>query len=173
MGDRWLPLKLVAMAACAFGFAFSLIPLYDVFCEVTGFGGRTNETPLELTAVAGDDRVITIQFLTTVNQYAPYDFESSVRSMEVVPGEIYDAVFFASNLTENDKVAQAIPSVYPNKAAGYLNKTECFCFNNQPFEAGERKEMPVRFMIDPELPDYIDTITLSYTFFDIENVAAL
>jgi cytochrome c oxidase assembly protein subunit 11 len=172
MQDRWLPFKLLAMAGCAFAFAFSLVPLYDAFCELTGFGGRTNETPVALVESAGDTRTVTIEFLTTVNEYAPYEFESSVRSMEVVPGKIYDATFFASNLTQSSRTAQAIPSVYPNKAANFLRKTECFCFNNQPFEAGERKEMPVRFMVDRDLPEYIDTITLSYTFFNIENTAA-
>ncbi|MEL7022488.1 MAG: cytochrome c oxidase assembly protein [Pseudomonadota bacterium] len=172
MEDRWLPLKLTAMAVAGFGFAFSLVPLYDAFCDLTGFGGRTNETPVALIESAGDERTITIEFMTTVNQYAPYSFESEVRSMEVVPGKVYDANFVASNLSQSDRVAQAIPSVYPNKAASYLKKTECFCFNNQPFQAGERKDMPVRFMIDRDIPDYIDTITLAYTFFNIENTVA-
>ena len=172
MADRWLPLKLVAMAAGSFAFAFSLVPLYDVFCEITGLGGRVTQTTTALEEQADTTRTVRIEFTTTVNESAPYRFESSVASMDIVPGRIYDATFIAQNLTDDARVAQAIPSVYPGKATNYLRKTECFCFNNQPFTAGEEKTMPVRFMIDPDLPGYIDTITLAYTFFNIERTAA-
>lgn len=172
MADRWLFAKLAAMAVAAFGIPFALVPLYDAFCELTGWGGRTNETPVALVESIDESRTITIQFTTTVNQQAPYEFESEVRSMQITPGKIYDATFIASNLSSAAGTAQAIPSVYPIRAAEHLKKTECFCFNNQPFEGGERKEMPVRFMVDRDLPEYIDTITLAYTFFDIESTAA-
>ncbi|MEO1596711.1 MAG: cytochrome c oxidase assembly protein [Pseudomonadota bacterium] len=168
--DRLLPLKLVAMTAAMFGFAFSLIPLYDAFCELTGFGGRTNTAPVALVET-DTGRTVTIQFTTTVNQLAPYDFAPAVNSMEVEVGKIYDATFVASNLTQAARVGQAIPSVVPNRAGEFFRKTECFCFNNQPFEGGETKEMPLVFMVDRGLPEYIDTITLSYTFFNIESAA--
>ena len=171
--DRWLPLKLIGMSAGMFAFAYSLVPLYDVFCELTGFGGRTNETPVVLTEEAGETRIVTVQFTTTVNEYAPYTFEPNVKSMDIEVGKIYDAVFTAENLTDKPRVAQAIPSVYPNKAGVHLKKTECFCFNNQPFEGLEAKEMPVRFMIDRDLPSYIDTITLEYTFFNMDATASV
>lgn len=173
MKDRWLSLKLIAMTAGMFAFSFSLVPLYDVFCELTGFGGRTNTAPVAVSEQADESRLITIQFTTTVNEYAPYDFEPSVTSMQVQPGKLYDAEFIAANLTDEMRVGQAIPSVYPSKAGAHLKKTECFCFNNQPFEAGESKAMPLRFMIDRELPEYIDTITLSYTFFNIDAFAGI
>ncbi|MEM7612768.1 MAG: cytochrome c oxidase assembly protein [Pseudomonadota bacterium] len=170
--DRWLSLKLVVLSVGAFAFAFSLVPLYDVFCDLTGFGGRTNEAPVMVTEQVDESRTVTIQFTTTVNESAPYAFHSEVRSIQVQPGKLYDANFIASNLTDGARVGQAIPSVYPNKAAAFLRKTECFCFNNQPFDGGETKEMPVRFLVDRSLPDYIDTITLSYTFYNIEATAA-
>lgn len=173
MGDRWLSLKLLAGAAGMFAFAFSLVPLYDVFCELTGFGGRTNEAPLALVEQAGEQRMVTIQFTTTVNEYAPYAFEPEVNSMQIEVGKIYDANFIARNLTDSNRIAQAIPSVYPNLAGAHLKKTECFCFNNQPFGAQETKNMPLRFMIDRDLPGYIDTITLEYTFFNIDATAGV
>ncbi|MEM6809467.1 MAG: cytochrome c oxidase assembly protein [Pseudomonadota bacterium] len=168
--DRWLSLKLVAMTAAMFGFAFSLVPLYDAFCELTGFGGRTNTAPVALIET-DTGRMVTVQFTTTVNEYAPYAFQPSVSSMEVEVGKVYDATFIAENLTSKNRVGQAIPSVVPNRAGEFFRKTECFCFNNQPFEGGETKEMPLVFMVDRGLPEYIDTITLSYTFFNIESAA--
>ena len=168
--DRWLPLKLVAMTAAMFGFAFSLIPLYDAFCEITGFGGRTNTAPVAVTET-DSGRMVTVQFTTTVNELAPYAFKPSVQSMEVEVGKVYDATFIAENLTSAGRVGQAIPSVVPNRAGEFFRKTECFCFNNQPFEGGETKEMPLVCMVDRGLPEYIDTITLSYTFFNIESAA--
>ena len=169
--DRWLPLKLVGMTVGMFAFAFSLVPLYDAFCELTGFGGRTNTAPVAVTE-SSTGRTVTVQFTTTVNELAPYDFEPVVTSMEVEVGKVYDATFIARNLTQAARVGQAIPSVVPNRAGEFFRKTECFCFNNQPFEGGETKEMPLVFMVDSGLPDYIDTITLSYTFFNIESAAA-
>ncbi|MEM8546536.1 MAG: cytochrome c oxidase assembly protein [Pseudomonadota bacterium] len=169
--DRWLPVKLIAMTGAAFAFSYSLVPLYDVFCELTGYGGRTNEAPVAVVEAADTERTVTIQFTTTVNESAPYTFEAEVTRLEVQPGKLYNVEFLASNLTGDPRIAQAIPSVYPNKAGSYLRKTECFCFNNQPFAGQETKEMPVRFMIDRSLPSYIDTITLAYTFFDIDTSA--
>lgn len=172
MIDRWLPAKLLAMSLVGFGFAYALVPMYDAFCDLTGFGGRTNEAPIALVESVDEARMLTIQFTTTVNDSAPYTFAPVVRTMQIQPGKVYDANFIAQNLSNDARVAQAIPSVYPNKAATYLKKTECFCFNNQPFEGQETKEMPVRFMIDRDLPTYIDTITLAYTFFNIDSAAA-
>ena len=86
---------------------------------------------------------------------------------------MYEAFFVARNLSDQNKVAQAVPSVAPQQAAKYLKKLDCFCFTTQEFSAREEKEMPVRFVIDSDLPDYIDTITLSYTFFDATRFSAV
>jgi cytochrome c oxidase assembly protein subunit 11 len=86
--------------------------------------------------------------------------------MTVHPGGLYEAYFIATNLTDKHKIAQAVPSVAPQQAAAYFKKLDCFCFSNQEFMPGEEKMMPVRFVVDSDLPEYIDTITLSYTFFD-------
>ena len=157
--------------------AFSLViqpPLYDVFCEVTGLGGKTDGTAAPASVVAAsevDDREVRLEFVTTVNQYAPWEFSASVDYMTIQPGKLHEAVFYAENLTDRDMVAQAVPSVAPPQAAKLFKKLECFCFELQDFAPGEKKAMPVRFIVDSSLPEYVDTITLSYTFFDAESVS--
>lgn len=160
------------MTVAMFGFGFLLVPLYDAFCEVTGFGGRTNGTA-EVAVEAPDlSRSVRIEFVTTVNSYAPWTFEPDVDSMTVHPGKMYYATFSAQNMTPDDKVAQAIPSVAPASAVEHFKKIECFCFSTQEFAANEKRAMPLQFIVDPNLPDYVDTITLSYTFFDTPRLSA-
>lgn len=162
-----LTLRLLVLVVAMFGFGFLLVPIYDAFCEVTGFGGKTaNTAATDVVVNADESRHVDIEFVTTVNQYAPWTFRSSVASMTVNPGGLYEATFVAKNLTDKHKVAQAVPSVAPQQAASHFKKLECFCFTSQEFAPGEEKEMPVRFIVDSDLPEYIDTITLSYTFFD-------
>ncbi|MEM7503692.1 MAG: cytochrome c oxidase assembly protein [Pseudomonadota bacterium] len=171
--NRKLIASLVLFAGGMLAFAFVVLPpLYAVFCEVTGLGGRTNTTAAEVgedTAVVARD--VRLEFVTTVNEYAPWEFTAELDAMEIQPGKLYEATFFARNLSDRRKVAQAVPSVAPPQAAKHFKKLECFCFTQQEFTARELKEMPVRFIIDSDLPDYIDTITLSYTFFDTERVS--
>lgn len=169
-----LTARLVLMAVGMFAFGFALVPLYDVFCDITGIGGRTNTTAADVEGMQAEDtdRELRIEFVTTVNQYAPWEFESELDEMVVHPGGMYEAVFVARNLTDRAMVAQAVPSVAPSQAARHFKKLECFCFSAQEFEPRETKRMPVRFIVDPALPDYIDTITLSYTFFDSTRLSA-
>jgi cytochrome c oxidase assembly protein subunit 11 len=171
ISTRALTGRLLLMAVGMFGFGFALVPLYDAFCEITGFGGRTNETPADVVAQADENRSIKLEFVTTVNEYAPWEFASKQAGMTVHPGGLYEAVFTATNLTQSHKIAQAVPSVAPQEAAQYFKKLDCFCFTAQEFGANETRELPVRFIVDPELPDYVDTITLSYTFFDTARVS--
>jgi len=168
-----LTARLLAFAAGMFIFGvFVLPPVYDVFCEVTGLGGKTNnQAATNVVAVADESRELNLEFVATVNQYAPWEFHPVVEKMTIHPGGLYEATFIAHNLTDQSKTAQAVPSVSPAQAAGYFKKLECFCFTAQEFSPGEEKEMPVRFLVDSDLPDYIDTITLSYTFFDTAGLA--
>ena len=155
-----------------FGFGFALVPLYDVFCEITGFGGRTNTESVAVEEAPDLSREIRVEFVTTVNSYAPFEFDADLNSMTVHPGKMYFATFTAKNMTDDDKIAQALPSVAPVAAAEHFVKIECFCFNSQEFTANEEKAMPLQFIVDPDLPDYVDTITLQYTFFDTASVAS-
>jgi cytochrome c oxidase assembly protein subunit 11 len=169
---RSLVAQLLIMTVAMFGFGFLLVPLYDVFCEITGFGGRTN-TAAVLVAEAPDlTREVRIEFVTTVNSYAQFEFAADADSMTVSPGKMYYATFTAKNLAGVHKVAQAVPSVAPSIAAEHFTKIECFCFTSQEFAAGEERAMPLQFIVNPDLPDYVDTITLQYTFFDTARVAA-
>ncbi len=165
-GDVALAGRLVFLAVAMFAFGFLLVPIYDVFCEITGLGGKTNEVAAIVEESVEQDRTIKLGFVTTVNGYAPWEFVAEVEEMTIHPGGIYEATFLATNLTNRHKIAQAVPSVAPAQAARYFKKLECFCFTAQEFAPGETKRMPVRFIVESDLPDYIDTITLSYTFFD-------
>lgn len=158
--------RLVLMTVAMFGFGFLLVPLYDVFCEITGLGGKTNQTPASVVEARDADRVIDLEFVATVNERAPWEFRPEVDAMDINPGALYEATFIARNLSDRDRVAQAVPSVAPAQAAKYMKKLDCFCFTEQPFLAGEERELRVRFIVDSDLPDYLDTLTLSYTFFD-------
>jgi cytochrome c oxidase assembly protein subunit 11 len=166
IGSGALAGRLLLFAAGMFAFGYALVPLYDVFCDITGFGGRTNETAAQVTEAADTSRSINLEFVTTVNEYAPWEFQPSVARMTVNPGGMYEATFIARNLAGREMTAQAVPSVAPQQAARYFKKLDCFCFTTQEFAANETRELPVRFIIDSDLPDYVDTITLSYTFFD-------
>ena len=107
-----------------------------------------------------------------MNSYAPFEFVADRDSMTVNPGQMYFATFTAKNLTGDDKVAQAVPSVAPVAAAEHFVKIECFCFSSQEFAGNQERAMPLQFIVDPDLPDYVDTITLQYTFFDTARVAS-
>ena len=170
--NRGLVGRLAILAIAMFGFGFALVPLYDVFCEITGFGGRTNAEAVAVEEAPDISREIRVEFMTTVNSYAPFEFTADTDSMTVHPGKMYFATFTAKNLTESHKVAQAVPSVAPIAAAEHFVKIECFCFNSQEFVASEEKAMPLQFIVDPDIPEYVDTITLQYTFFDTASVAS-
>jgi len=170
--NRNLVLSLLVVVTGAFGFGYLLVPLYDVFCEITGFGGRTNTEAVTVTEAPDLSREIRVEFVTTINSYAPFEFVADADSMTVHPGQMYFATFTAKNLTGKDKIAQAVPSVAPVAAAEHFVKIECFCFDSQSFAGNEERAMPLQFIVDPDLPEYVDTITLQYTFFDTARVAS-
>lgn len=165
-----LTFRLLMVVIGMFGFGFAMVPLYDVICDITGLNGKTagqyvNDKPM----VVDPDREITIQFLTNNNANMPWEFRPVLRSIKVRPGEMYETNFFARNPAGQPMTAQAIPSVTPFYAAAYLHKTECFCFNQQHLASGESIDMPLRFIVDSQIPDDIHTLTLSYTLFDITD----
>jgi cytochrome c oxidase assembly protein subunit 11 len=171
--NKALTFRLFAMAVGMFAFGFIVLPpIYSIFCEITGLGGKTNNSAANITEAPDQNRSVQLEFVTAVNQYAPWDFRAGAADMTITPGVLYDTTFIATNLAGKDKIAQAVPSVAPAQAAKYFKKLECFCFTTQEFSANEEKHMTVRFIVDPELPPYIDTITLSYTFFDTERLSA-
>ncbi|NNL99774.1 MAG: cytochrome c oxidase assembly protein [Gammaproteobacteria bacterium] len=164
--------KLLLMAVVMFGFGFLLVPLYDVFCEITGLNGKTDASAAVVTEAPDLGREVTVEFVGTVNQGAPWEFRPEVSRMRVHPGQLYSTTFYARNRSPMVIAGQAVPSVSPGQAAEYFRKTECFCFTRQDFLAGEEKDMPLRFIVDPDLPAHVDTVSLSYTMFDVTAVAA-
>jgi cytochrome c oxidase assembly protein subunit 11 len=164
-------IKMVAVAVCAFGFAFSLVPLYRIACEKV-FGIRLEQGAAESVETAVSDRVITVQFDGGVNSGLPWEFNPNQFTMKVHPGQLYETTYYARNTADRAIVGSAVPSVAPSRASAYFSKTECFCFTAQTLAAGESRDMPVRFIIDPDLPEDIHTVTLSYTFFKNQALTA-
>ena len=171
---RYSVLKMLVVVVAMFGFGYALVPLYDVMCDVFDINGKTSDEVAEYDPTAVDEtRTVKVLFTTQVNGYMPWDFQPEMPSIEVHPGELRTVHFRVRNKTPYDMVGQAIPSVVPNRAADHFRKTECFCFTQQPLKASEEKDMALRFYIDPALPKNIQTVTLSYTFFDNTQQASL
>ena len=161
--------KLAVLATIMFGFGYALVPLYDVFCDLTGLNGRTGEISAEVAneLTVDNTRQVTVEFDANVNSRLPWQFKPLQRKLRVYPGEMAEAVFLVENTAATEITGQAIPSVAPTQAALYFDKSECFCFSNQTLAAGEQQEMVVRFVVDPALPASVNVLTLSYTFFAV------
>jgi len=165
--NQKLTLKLAAFALGSFAFGFALVPLYDVLCDITGFGDQSQLARARMAVEAPDDsRTITVDFVADLPSVGNWEFRPTVSSMQIHPGRLYKTEFFAHNLTGFATTAQAVPNIAPGKAAGYFRKTECFCFTPQKFAVNEQRPMVVRFVVDPAIPHSVDRITLSYTFYD-------
>ena len=150
-----------------FGFGFALVPLYDVFCDITGLNGKTSgeQYVSDTTMQIDTTREIKVAFLANLNEQMPWEFKPLTYSLRVHPGETARIEYLARNKTDKDIIGQAVPSVSPGQAAAYFQKTECFCFTEQVLKAGEEKIMPVIFVIDPSIDEDVSEVTLSYTFF--------
>ena len=166
---------IVLVSAGSFVFAFSMVPLYRIACEKV-FGIKLEQGAAGEARLAGIEedatRTVTIEFDGTVNSKLPWAFAPQQLTMQVHPGRMYEASYVARNTSDHAIVGNAAPSVAPSVASTYFNKTECFCFTEQLLQAGEERAMPVRFVVDPALPDYVTTITLSYTFFSNDAATA-
>jgi cytochrome c oxidase assembly protein subunit 11 len=163
--NRTTLVKLAAIAVLMFGFGFALVPLYKKFCEAAGVYDLQKPDQVRNTQV-DESRTLTVQFDTSTRGL-PWEFRALTRSVRVHPGQMVQVVFEVSNTSDTSIVGQAIPSYGPQVAAQYVKKVECFCFARQEVKAGERRQMPVQFVVDPALPADVSTITLSYTFFEL------
>lgn len=167
-----LACQLACVALAMFGFGYALVPLYDVFCDITGLNGKvTAVEAAPATYTVDPNRELTLELITAVNGAAPMVFTAETKKMKIHPGRYYRVNFYAENKTEQQMLARAIPSITPGAAASYLKKIECFCFVEQLFEPKQGKTMPVHFVVDPDLPEKYKTITLAYTFFDNTKIA--
>jgi cytochrome c oxidase assembly protein subunit 11 len=164
--------SLLIMVAGSFAFGWALVPLYDVLCRAAGIGNAEAKAGRSAIPEAVDpNREITIEFIAEPASVGGFDFRPKLASMRIHPGKLYDNEFLARNLTQGPAVAQAVPSITPNGTARYFHKTECFCFSPQKFAAGETRELPVRFIVDPALPATVDKLTLAYTVYDATQSA--
>ena len=164
--------KLMAVCVAMFAFVFVvMVPLYNVLCDVLGINGKTGGRYEVTETVVDTSRSVKIQFVANFNEQMPWEFKPNTNVVTVHPGEATNITYFARNTQPRDMVAQAIPSVVPSRAAEYFHKTECFCFNRQPLVAGGEADLGLQFIVDPDLPRDIHTITLSYTIFDVTEMA--
>jgi cytochrome c oxidase assembly protein subunit 11 len=168
--------KLVGLLACIvigmFAFGFALVPLYNSLCKTLGINGKTNAESIVYNvneASIQKDRYVTVEFVAIKNGGVPWEFYPKTNKIRVHPGEIAKLSFYAENKTNHRMTVQAIPSVTPGIAAKYLKKTECFCFTQQTLNGHEAMDMPLLFHLDTELPDSVQTITLTYTLFDVSG----
>jgi len=178
--------SLLSMVALGmFGFGFALVPLYNLICDTFGLNGKFTDIEQGTVNVAQQakraesiqkrqdlSRKVTVEFFSSLNQNLHWEFKPLTRKLKLHPGEVTTVKYYAKNNTGREVVAQAIPSVSPGTANKYFTKMECFCFKQQTFKPGEEKEMPLIFVVDPDLPKNISTISLAYTFFDTENRSA-
>lgn len=162
---------LVGVVLTMGGLGFASVPLYDLFCRVTGYGGTTQQA-----SVASDeilDRTINIRFDASLSSEMRWEFKPVQTQMTVRIGETGLAFYEAYNPTDRPIAGQASYNVFPFTAGGYFNKIACFCFTEQVLQPGERIQMPVTFFVDPEIVDdpdgkFVEEITLSYTFYEID-----
>jgi len=169
--NRRVVKRLMVVVVAMFGFGFALVPIYDVFCDITGINGKTGRIEIEeaLSQTVDAERMVTVEFLSSVNSDLPWDFKPTVKRVRVHPGEVMEVTYTARNLTGDPVAGQAVPSLAPGLAAKYFNKTECFCFTRQTLGPNEEKLMPLRFVVDPNLPEEIGTVSLSYTFYQARD----
>ncbi|MEL0081952.1 MAG: cytochrome c oxidase assembly protein [Gammaproteobacteria bacterium] len=169
-------LRLTAAAVLMFGFGYALIPIYNILCDVTGINGQSSSLEQAATASADqvdETRLIKVEFLGTTNSELPWEFRPLVKSVEVHPGALTEIYYHAQNKAEQTVTGQAVPSVVPSPAAKHFSKIECFCFTRQTLNAGESKAMMVQFRIDPKIDRAINEVTLSYTFYALDEDGAV
>jgi len=167
--------KVVAKSAVGvvvmFAFAvFVMPPLYDMFCEALGIGPYSAGKYEGVVSAVDETRTVKVQFIATNQATMPWDFEPDTFEVKVNPGKPTKVTYYAKNNTPRNMIAQAIPNIVPSSATEYFHKTECFCFDQQPLQAGQDAHMPLVFIVDRDLPKSINTITLSYSIFDVTEM---
>lgn len=168
--NRTLLTRLLVVAVAMFGFGYALVPFYDQICEATGLRNLLQPDVVANTQVDAT-RTVRIEFDSNVRNL-PWTFKPVAPTADVHPGQLQQVVYSVSNNTSRAITGQAIPSYGPQHAARYFQKLECFCFAKQTLQPGETRQMPVVFVIDPRIPVDLKTITLSYTFFEVEGADA-
>lgn len=172
--NKKLIIKLIFAPILMFAFAYALVPIYNVLCEITGFNGTTgridkDENYIVDKTLIDENREVNISFFADTASGFPVKFYPKQTNMSVVPGKFYTMSYIAENNTDKVVVGQAVPSVAPTDAALNFKKLECFCFNRQEFKPGEKVEMSLRFIVEPEMKQHIKNVSLSYNFFKLDS----
>jgi cytochrome c oxidase assembly protein subunit 11 len=165
--NQALLLKFTVVSIVMFAFGYLLVPFYEQICKATGL--RNIDAPDEIRNTQVDaTRTVRLELDANVNKL-PWRFRPDTPIVEVHPGQLMNLLYVVENTSDHPLTGQAIPSYGPPLAAQYFKKLECFCFTKQSFGPHERRQMPVVFVVDPKLPRDVTTITLSYTFFEVEG----
>ena len=164
-------IKICLVPILMFGFGFAMVPLYDVLCDITGLNGKTGRVDVSTIDESDVDtsRTIEVRFLANTTAGLPWSFEPLVTKMDVHPGQVYEAIYRVRSTTALATKGQAIPSVSPGIVAQHFNKIVCFCFSEQDLAGYETRDMPLKFIIDNDISDKVEQITLSYTFFSLDK----
>ena len=171
LDNRRMLIRLALAAVGMFGFGFLLVPFYNTICEFTGVNRLMKADAQAANTQVDRARTLTMEF--DANAHAlPWRFSPRQSSLPVHPGELVRVEYVLENTTDHPIVGQAIPSYGPQLAGRYVKKLDCFCFRQQALAPHERRVMPVVFVVDPALPADVNTVTLSYTFFEIEGAAS-
>ena len=168
LANRRLLKKLLVIAAMMFGFGFALVPFYEKICEMTGIRNVFQPDEVAANTQIDSSRRVSVEFDSNTRRL-PWTFKPLQASVSVHPGELTQVEYEVRNTLDRPVTGQAVPSFGPQQAALYFKKMECFCFQQQTLAPGEVRRMPVVFMIDPKLPADLNTITLSYTFFEVDG----
>jgi len=171
--NRKVVRRLALLAVGMFGFGFAMWPLYEVFCDITGLGGRSVQIAENNQGAMTSEREIQLRFLATTNSALPWVFQPQEKTKTVKLGEMSETLYLAMNPTDEAMLGHATYNVVPPEASLYFVKTECFCFTEQLLKAHETREMPVYYYIQADLPEHIREVTLSYTFYRNDNEDAL
>lgn len=171
--NRHMLLRLVVGAVVMFGFGYLLVPFYEKLCEVTGLNNILQAQKAPANTQVDRSRLVTIEFDANTQSKLPWKFRPKQNVLKVHPGELTTVSYEVTNERDYEVTGQAVPSYGPKLAGNFFLKMDCFCFTQQTLKAGETRDMPVAFLIDPKLPDDVNTIALSYTFFAIEGRAAV
>ncbi len=158
--------KLLLVVVGMFAFGYALVPLYRVYCDLTGRGSTQAVAAADVSGAVDNERLVTV-VLDTNTRDIPWTFEAESHKTRVRPGELSEVMFMVENRSGRTVTGRAIPSVSPVQAGIYVSKMDCFCFREQVLAPGESKAMPVRFIVDADLPQRFSSLTLSYTFFDV------
>ena len=166
--NRQTLVKLLVVAVAMFGFGFALVPFYRTLCDALGLNSVVKADVVANTQIDAG-RWLTVEFDTNLRSDLPWTFSATEKSVRIHPGALTEVTFEVRNRSDRPVTGQAIPSFGPPAAGRYFKKLDCFCFTQQTLAPGEVRRMPVVFVIEPEVPRDLNTVTLSYTFFEVEG----